>query len=86
MNTRFEDNSLEEYDYWAQNDKKIFAKLIGLIKEIKRTPFSGTGKPEPLKYDLTGWWSRRITGENRIVYRIEEDTLRIHSCKYHYSD
>jgi toxin YoeB len=65
-------------------DKKVFKKILELIKDIQREPFSGIGKPEPLKYEFQGYWSRRITNEHRLVYKIEEDLLIILSCKYHY--
>ncbi|MFN5593583.1 MAG: Txe/YoeB family addiction module toxin, partial [Aphanizomenon sp.] len=65
-------------------DKKVFKKILELIKDIQREPFSGIGKPERLKYELQGYWSRRITDEHRLVYKIEEDLLIILSCKYHY--
>ncbi|MBD2132762.1 Txe/YoeB family addiction module toxin [Sphaerospermopsis sp. FACHB-1094] len=69
---------------WGKEDKKVFKKILELIKDIQREPFSGIGKPEPLKYELQGYWSRRITDEHRLVYKVEEDVLIILSCKYHY--
>jgi toxin YoeB len=69
---------------WGKEDKKVFKKILELIKDIQREPFSGIGKPEPLKYEFQGYWSRRITNEHRLVYKIEEDLLIILSCKYHY--
>ena len=80
----FTQNSLEEYQTWATEDKKIFKKISDLIKEICRTPFEGSGKPEPLKHELSGFWSRRITQEHRLVYKVENDAVYIASCKYHY--
>ena len=74
----------DDYLYWQKHDKKLLANLNGLIKEIARTPFEGTGKPEPLKGDLTGWWSRRINREHRIVYRVQGNDLQIALCRYHY--
>jgi toxin YoeB len=68
----------------GKEDKKVFKKILELIKDIQREPFSGIGKPERLKYELQGYWSRRITNEHRLVYKIEEDLLIILSCKYHY--
>jgi toxin YoeB len=68
----------------GKEDKKVFKKILELIKDIQREPFSGIGKPERLKYELQGYWSRRITDEHRLVYKIEEDLLIILSCKYHY--
>jgi toxin YoeB len=72
---------------WTINDKKITKKIAGLIKDIARTPFSGLGKPEPLKYDLSGYWSREITPEHRLVYKVnkEKTVLEILSCKFHYT-
>ena len=69
---------------WGTEDQKVFKKILSLIKDIQREPFSGIGKPEPLKYELQGYWSRRITDEHRLVYKVEEDLLIIISCKYHY--
>lgn len=74
----------EDYLYWQNTDKSTIKKINELIREIKRTPFSGKGKPEPLKYDLAGFWSRRITLEHRLVYCIDNDALLIASCRYHY--
>ena len=80
----FENTAFEEYWCWAAGDKKIFGKLNKLIAEILRDPFHGTGKPEPLKGDLSGHWSRRITEEHRLVYKVLPDQIVIVSCKYHY--
>ena len=82
----FEPDAFEQLGQWAIEDKKIFKKILELIKDIQREPFSGIGKPEPLKYELQGYWSRRITEEHRLVYKIEEDLLIILSCKYHYDE
>jgi len=84
MKTSFSKNGWEDYTYWSENDKKITKKINKLIKEILRNPFEGTGKPEPLKANLSGLWSRRVTIEHRLVYEIREDELIIHQCKYHY--
>jgi toxin YoeB len=80
----FEPEGFEQLGQWATEDKKIFKKILELIRDIQREPFSGIGKPEPLKYELQGYWSRRITDEHRLVYKVEEDLLTILSCKYHY--
>ncbi len=80
----FTENAWEDYLYWQNIDKKIVKKINGLIKEIQRTPFEGPGQPEALKYDLTGFWSRRIFNEHRLVYQIVENELRIYSCRFHY--
>ncbi len=78
------DEAWEDYLYWQEMDKKTLRKINKLIKEIQREPFSGIGKPEPLKHNLTGYWSRRIDEKNRLVYCYENDTLIIISCRYHY--
>ena len=76
--------AFEDYQNWSKNDKLIFKKIDTLIKEILRTPFTGTGKPEPLKHELSGYWSRRINDEHRLVYKVEEDEVLVISCMYHY--
>jgi toxin YoeB len=78
------DAAFDAFNEWALSDKKIYKKLLRLIKEIKRTPFSGLGKPEPLKHELSGYWSREITDTHRLVYRINGEFLEILTCKYHY--
>ncbi len=80
----FTENAWEDYLYWQKVDKKMVKKINELIKVISRTPFEGTGKPEPLKYDLAGYWSRRIIQEHRLVYQVVEDELVIFTCRYHY--
>ena len=84
MNISFQDDAWEDYLYWQQTDKKILKRINALIKDIIRHPFEGIGKPEPLKHDLSGYWSRRINQEHRLVYRSDEDTIIIISCRYHY--
>ncbi len=76
---------LESYNRWAQEDEKIFQKIIVLLRDIQRSPFSGIGKPEPLKGALQGYWSRRITDEHRLVYKVTDDDIIITACRYHYS-
>ena len=73
-----------DYQYWQTQDKKSLKRLNALIKEVLRTPFSGTGKPEPLKHLLAGCWSRRIDKKNRLVYQVEGDQLRILQARKHY--
>jgi len=80
----FDPEAFEDFHAWASEDKRIFAKIGDLIKDAARTPFQGLGKPEPLKRDLKGFWSRRITDEHRLLYKVEKDTIYIVSCKYHY--
>jgi toxin YoeB len=77
-------NAWEDYLYWQQTDKKILKRINELIKDILRHPFTGKGKPEALKYELEGCWSRRINKEHRLVYKVEGDTLIIVQCRYHY--
>jgi toxin YoeB len=81
-------NAWDDYLYWQQTDQKIMGSINDLIKEIKRDPFKGLGKPEPLKHALQGFWSRRITQEDRLVYRIsgkgDSQQLEIIQCRYHY--
>jgi len=74
----------EDYLYWQETDKKAVKKINELIKDASRTPFEGKGKPEPLKHNLAGFWSRRITSEHRLVYAVSDDSLLIASCRYHY--
>lgn len=84
MNLLFLEDAWEDYQYWLQADKAALKKINHLIKECMRTPYSGIGKPEPLKFDLTGTWSRRINQEHRLVYKIEDGNLIILQCRYHY--
>lgn len=74
----------EDYLYWQETDRKTVKKINELIKNASRTPFEGKGKPEPLKHNLAGFWSRRITAEHRLVYTVSNDSLLIASCRYHY--
>lgn len=80
----FDLNGWEDYLYWQNNNKTILKKINSLVKETIRTPFSGTGKPEALKGDLSGFWSRRINGEHRLVYAVSDDRIIISQCRYHY--
>ena len=80
----FTDTAFAEYRQWVKDDVKVFNKINSLITEIKRDPFHGTGKPEPLKWDLAGYWSRHITEEHRLVYKVSNDQVVISSCKFHY--
>lgn len=84
MNISFTENAWEDYLYWQKTDKNILKRINELVKDIKRNPFTGRGKPEPLKYDLAGKWSRRITDEHRMVYQVEGDNLIVFTCRYHY--
>ncbi|MGI8468114.1 MAG: Txe/YoeB family addiction module toxin [Pyrinomonadaceae bacterium] len=73
-----------DFNLWASENIKIQTRIIELIKDIGRNPFSGIGKPEPLKHELKGLWSRRITDEHRLVYKVYDDEIVIYSCKFHY--
>ena len=84
MNLIFSDKAWEEYMYWQQTDKQILKKINQLIRDIKREPFDGIGKPEPLKYELSGFWSRRISDEHRLVYEVSDNYIAIVSCRFHY--
>ena len=76
--------AISNLDDWRKTDIKILVKIIALIAEIAQTPFTGTGKPEPLKHDFKGKWSRRITQEHRLIYEVTDTSIRILSCKFHY--
>jgi len=80
----FDENAWEDYNYWLSHDVKNLRRINELIKDIMRHPFTGIGKPEPLKHALKGYWSRRITQEHRIVYNAQGDTLFIAQLRYHY--
>jgi toxin YoeB len=80
----FSGNAWEDYLYWQKTDQKILRRINSLIQATRRNPFEGIGKPEPLKHALAGYWSRRITDEHRLVYKVAEDALLIAQCRYHY--
>jgi len=84
MNISFHHDAWADYLYWQKTDKKVFKRINELIKAITRNPFEGIGKPEPLKFAMTGKWSRRITQEHRLIYEIRADTLYILNCRFHY--
>ncbi|MGN8157664.1 Txe/YoeB family addiction module toxin [Salinisphaera sp. RV14] len=84
MKLTFSEHAWEDYLYWQKTEKKTVRRIHQLIKEIQRTPFEGIGKPEPLKHGLSGYWSRRINGEYRIVYKVTEDAPLIAQLRYHY--
>lgn len=81
----FEASAFEDFNQWVTLDKKIYQKIITLINDINRSPFSGLGKPEALKYEYSGYWSRRINDEHRLVYKVTDTDIIIVACKYHYS-
>ena len=84
MKLLWEENAWEDYSYWQNQDRKTLNRINGLIKDIQRNPFEGLGKPEPLKGNLSGFWSRRIDDYNRIVYRIDGEIIEIVQCGTHY--
>lgn len=84
MKLLWEENAWQEYLYWQTQDKKTLKRLNNIIKDIQRDCYNGIGKPEPLKENLSGWWSRRIDESNRIVYKQENNNIIIASCKSHY--
>jgi toxin YoeB len=88
MKTVWTEDAWEDYLFWQNSDRKVLQSINDLIRDIKRDPFRGLGKPEPLKHALKGWWSRRITGEHRLVYRMtgqgETQQIEIVQCRFHY--
>jgi toxin YoeB len=84
MRISFHEDAWEDYLYWQKNDRKLLQRANALLREAVRTPCAGTGKPEPLRHALSGCWSRRITEEHRLVYRIEGDCLVVFQCRYRY--
>ena len=86
MGLEWYDEAWEDYLYWQSQDKKTLKRLNNLIKDTQRSPYEGIGKPEPLKNELSGWWSRRIDDYNRLVYKEKDGNIIIASCKGHYED
>ena len=84
MKPAFADEAWEDYLYWQKQDRKMVERINKLIREIQQEPFSGVGKPEPLKQALSGFWSRRVTDEHRLVYLVEGDPLQIAQLRFHY--
>jgi toxin YoeB len=84
MKLVFDERAWQDHPHWQTSDPKLLERLNALIKECCRTPFKGTGKPEPLRGALSGWWSRRITREHWLVYRVQEGELLIAQCRHHY--
>ena len=80
----WDDNAWQDYLWWQQQDRKILKRINLLLQDITRNGNEGIGKPEPLKYDFAGYWSRRITDEHRLVYKVTETEVRIATCRYHY--
>lgn len=84
MKLIFIEQGWNDYLHWQLTDKSILKKINSLIKEIERLPYEGTGKPEQLRYNLLGWWSRRINLEHRLIYKIDDNQIVILQCRYHY--
>ena len=84
MKLIFAEAAWQDYCYWQQQDKQMLKRINQLIQEIQREPFAGIGKPEPLKHALSGYWSRRINDEHRIVYKVENDALLVAQLRHHY--
>ena len=84
MTLSFTHNAWDDYQYWLKNDKRVLRRVNELIKAILRDPFDGIGKPEPLRHQLQGHWSRRISDEHRLVYTVFDDTVTVISCRFHY--
>ncbi|MDR3069270.1 MAG: Txe/YoeB family addiction module toxin [Cellulomonas sp.] len=74
----------DDYEWWQRQDRRVLRRVNQLLRDIRRDPYQGIGRPEQLRGDLTGWWSRRIDDEHRLVYRYRDDTVEIASCRYHY--
>ena len=84
MNVTFTPTALDDLRYWLKTDKRQAERVLALLEEIRRTPFDGTGKPEPLRFQLAGCWSRRIDREHRLIYQVEETEIVVIACRYHY--
>lgn len=84
MPIKFSDQAWEDYLFWQSKDKATLKRINTLLKDIQRSPFEGIGKPEPLRHNLAGFWSRRIDEEHRLVYAVQDDTILVALCRYHY--
>ena len=73
-----------QFEFWIRNDRRTLIRIMDLLSDVQRDPFEGKGKPEPLKYELKGLWSRRITDEHRLVYSVSDDEISVYSCRFHY--
>jgi toxin YoeB len=82
----WQEHAWEDYEWWQTHDRRRLVRINRLLRDIRRDPYAGIGKPEQLRGDLTGWWSRRIDDEHRVVYRHHAGTIEIASCRYHYAD
>ncbi len=83
-NTRFDPDAWYEFTDWNDKDRKIWKRIVDLLNEVSRTPFEGKGKPEPLKHQFKGYWSRQITDEHRLIYKVTDDDITVISCQGHY--
>jgi toxin YoeB len=86
MNLTFTSSAWDDYQWFVQHDRKLLKRINQLIQDVLRTPFEGVGKPEPLKGDLSGYWSRRINDEHRLVYTVKADDVIVIACRYHYGN
>ena len=86
MNKTWSDNAWEDYLYWQTQDRKTLKRINDLLRDIERNPFGGIGKPEPLKHEWQGYWSRRINETDRLIYRINNNQLEVAACRSHYDD
>lgn len=84
MPIKFSDQAWDDYLFWQAKDRPTLKRIHTLLKDIRRSPFAGIGKPEPLKHNLAGFWSRRINEEHRLVYTVQGDTVLVAQCRYHY--
>jgi len=84
VNVSFTPSAFDDLRYWIRHDRKMAERILSLLEEVKRTPFTGTGKPEPLKFQLAGCWSRRISLEHRLVYLVKDEEITVIACRYHY--
>lgn len=84
MKLVFSENAWYDYLYWQKTDKKMVKRINELIRDIDRNKYEGIGKPEPVRHSLAGWWSRRIDGEHRVVYKIQDDSIFLAQLRYHY--
>jgi toxin YoeB len=80
----FDPSAFDDLAWWMETDRKKALRIVKLLKEVQRTPFEGLGKPEALKHELSGCWSRRIDDEHRLVYEVHEEKIRVLACRYHY--
>ncbi|MGR0480300.1 MAG: Txe/YoeB family addiction module toxin [Candidatus Electronema sp. V4] len=83
-NLEFDPSAFDDLAWWMETDRKKALRIVKLLKEVQRNPFEGTGKPEALKHELSGCWSRRIDEEHRLVYEVQEERVRALACRYHY--